>query len=135
MWPPRYGTPLCPLRAPGIIGRGIHRSLEIHRVNTCHDRHGGRSDDPFAWLAQGGDPDVADFLAAGNDHTEAMTAHLRPLRESLFAELKARVVEADITVPARKGLWWYYGRSEAAQEHPLRCRRPAQDDSPPPSIS
>jgi oligopeptidase B len=74
------------------------------------------------------DPDTVAYLEAENAYTEAQTEHLGPLRERLFDEIKARVQETDLSVPARRGPWWYVTRTEEGKQYPIFCRRPAPDD-------
>ena len=65
-------------------------------------------------------PETIAFLEAENAYTEAMTAGQAGLREAIFGEIKARTKETDLSVPSRKGGWWYYvhGRSRASS---TRC--------------
>src|SRR5262249_2403453 len=63
-----------------------------------------------------------------NDWTAASTAHLAELRESLFAEIKARTKETDLSVPTRNHGWWYYGRSFEGREYGTSCRAPGVDE-------
>ena len=80
--------------------------------------------DPYAWLRNRDDPAVVAYLEAENEHTEAATAHLAPLRDQLFQEIKSRVQETDLSVPTRRGDWWYYGRTEEGLQYPILCRKP-----------
>lgn len=40
-----------------------------------------------------------------------MTAHLEPLQQKIFNEIKARTKENDLSVPTRQANWWYYSRT------------------------
>ena len=53
------------------------------------------------------------------------TAPLAPLREQLFDEIKSRMQETDLSVPWRKGRWWYFTRTEEGRSyaHPLPAAR------------
>ncbi len=44
----------------------------------------------------------------------------------------SHILETDLSVPTRKGQWWYYSRTIAARSYPIHCRCPAQEGSPPP---
>jgi oligopeptidase B len=66
-------------------------------------------------------------LKAENDHTDADLAPLAGLREELFEEMKARIKETDMSVPARRGPWWYYSRTEEGRDYAIHCRRPARE--------
>jgi oligopeptidase B len=79
--------------------------------------------DEFAWLADKEDPDTIAYLKAENAYTEAATAHLAALRETLFNEIRSRTQETDLSVPVRRGGYWYYTRTVEGQQYPIRCRR------------
>ncbi len=81
------------------------------------------SDDYF-WLRDREDPAVRAYLDAENRYVDEVMAPLRPLRDRLVTELKARILEDDISVPYRKGDWLYYSRDVAGKEHSVVCRKP-----------
>jgi oligopeptidase B len=97
--------------------------------------HGDDREDPWFWLRDREDPAVLDYLRAENAYTDALLAPLDPLREALFEEMKARIKETDMSVPARRGPWWYYSRTEEGKDYGIHCRRPARgrDELPPAS--
>ncbi len=76
-------------------------------------------------------------LEAENAYTEARTAHLEGLRERIFAEIKGRTLETDLSVPARRGQWWYYGRTVEGKQYGIQCRAPISDlgDWTPPELA
>ena len=55
------------------------------------------------------------------------TAHLQPLREQIFGEIKARTKETDLSVPTRQGDWWYFSRTYAGKQYRVQCRCPITD--------
>ena len=91
-------------------------------------QHGETFTDDYAWLADKDNPEVIAYLNAENAYTEAMTAGLAGLRDTVFAEIKARTQETDLSVPVRKGGWWYYTRTVEGQQYRIHCRRPAAPD-------
>jgi oligopeptidase B len=95
--------------------------------------HGDDREDPWFWLREREDPEVLAYLEAENAYTEQETAPLGGLRGSLFEEMKARIKETDMSVPARRGPWWYYSRTEEGKDYGIHCRRPARgsDELPP----
>ena len=90
-----------------------------------HERtyHGDIVTDEYAWLADKDDPDTIAYLKAENAYTEAVTAGLAPLQDQIFAEIKARTQESDLSVPVRKGDWWQYARTVEGQQYAVHCRR------------
>lgn len=87
-------------------------------------RHGTVVTDDYRWLQKKSDPAVIDYLNAENAYTAAVTAPIQPLADKLTAEIKGRMQEVDLSVPARQGNFYYYTRMEAGKQYPLHCRRP-----------
>jgi len=97
--------------------------------------HGHDREDPWYWLRERDDLEVRAHLEAENAYTDQEMAHLDGLRDGLFEEMKARIKETDMSVPARRGPWWYYTRTEEGKSYPIHCRRPARgrEELPPAS--
>lgn len=98
------------------------------RRSTLRTHHGDTVDDPYEWLRDKDSPEVIAHLEAENAYTESRTAHLEPLRERLFQEIKSRVRETDLSVPTRRGDWWYYSRTEEGSQYAIHCRTAAAGD-------
>ena len=88
-------------------------------------RHGEVVTDDYRWLHKKQDPAVIAYLNAENAYTDAMTADIKPLAEKLYAEIKGRMQEVDLSVPVRRGDYYYYTRMEAGKQYPINCRRRA----------
>ena len=88
--------------------------------------HGHDREDPWYWLRERDDPGVLAYLEAENAYTDEEMAPLDTLRDGLFEEMKARIKETDMSVPARRGPWWYYTRTEEGKSYAIHCRRPAR---------
>jgi oligopeptidase B len=88
--------------------------------------HGDDREDPWFWLREREDPEVLEYLKAENAYTEQEVAPLAGLRRGLFEEMKARIKETDMSVPTRRGPWWYYSRTEEGKDYAIHCRRPAR---------
>jgi len=84
--------------------------------------HGAATEDPWFWMRAVDDPRLAAVLEAENAYTEAVTAPQSDLRETLFHEIKSRVQESDLSVPARRGKWWYQTRTEEGRAYPIHVR-------------
>lgn len=88
-------------------------------------RHGEVVTDDYRWLQKKENPEVIAYLNAENAYTEAMTADIKPLAEKLYGEIKGRIKEADLSVPLRRGNYYYYSRTETGKQYALSCRRHA----------
>ncbi len=102
--------------------------------------HGDTFVDDYEWLRDKESPDTLAYLEQENAYTQARTAHLEVLRETIFGEIKSRTQETDLSVPSRVGDYWYYGRSLEGQQYGISCRCPAGDtgrveDWTPPALS
>src|SRR5215467_3362873 len=104
-----------------------------NRIPTERTHHGDTVIDEYAWLADKQNPDTIAFLEAENAYTEAITAGQGGLRDAIFAEIKGRTKETDLSVPTRKRGWWYYSRTVEGQQYSVHCRRATrgEDERPP----
>src|SRR3977135_4040024 len=73
--------------------------------------HGDVFVDDYEWLRDKTDDEVLGYLRDENAYTEARTAHLESLREAIFKEISDRTLQTDLSVPARRGGYWYYSRT------------------------
>jgi oligopeptidase B len=106
---------------------------QARRVPAERTHHGDTVIDDYSWLAVKDDPETISFLEAENAYTADMTSGQGELRDEIFKEIKARTKETDLSVPVRKGAWWYYSRTIEGQQYAVRCRRATRpDDSRPP---
>lgn len=114
--PPEPTRPTRP--APPVAERREH----------VREFHGDRFIDPYEWLREKDSPRVLEHLEAETAYAEAATAHLGELRERIFQEIRGRVQETDLSVPWRRGDWWYFARTVEGGEHAVQCRVPAEGD-------
>jgi oligopeptidase B len=95
---------------------------------VTHERthHGDTVTDGYAWLIDTEDPRTVAYLEAENAFTDRSTAHLSGLRDTVFNEIKRRTQETDLSVPSRKGGYWYYTRTEEGKQYGIHCRVPVE---------
>ncbi|APT87591.1 MULTISPECIES: S9 family peptidase [Corynebacterium] len=98
---------------------------------TTRQFHGRTFVDNYEWLRDKKSPETLAYLNAENDYTAAKTAHLEQMTENIFQEIKSRVKETDMSVPTRRGGYWYYGRSEEGKNYGYSCRIPVAEGSDP----
>ncbi|HOY35738.1 MAG TPA: S9 family peptidase [Piscinibacter sp.] len=85
--------------------------------------HGETRIDEWHWLREIDNPEVLAHLHAENAHARAWLAPLDGLRDTLYAEMLARIQEDDDEVPWRKNGWWQWSRTETGRQYPLYLRR------------
>lgn len=85
--------------------------------------------DPYAWLQTRGADEVLDYLKAENDYQEHQLNDQQALCETLFQEIKGRILETDLSLPSPWGPYLYYTRTTEGDEYArhYRCPRPADD--------
>jgi len=122
--------------APSTPDDGIHPPVAAIRA-TVRSHHGDDVEDRYEWFRAKEDAEVIAHLEAENAYTQQRTAHLDGLRQRIFDEIKGRTLETDLSVPTRRGDWWYYGRTIEGKQYGIQCRAPlaSPDDWTPPSLS
>ena len=93
--------------------------------------HGRSFVDDYEWLREKDAPETREYLEAENAYTKERTAHLDTLTENIFSEVKSRIKQTDMSVPQRRGKYWYYGRTEEGKEYGYSCRIPVSEGSDP----
>ena len=92
--------------------------------------HGDTVVDPYEWLREKTDPEVIAHLEAENAYADARTAHLEGLRSTLVDEFVGHTQETDLSVPVRRGDWWYITRTTAGHDYPMFTRVPDRGTLP-----
>lgn len=93
-----------------------------------YERHGYVVEDPWHWLKDEGypvveDKDVLAYLKAENQWFEQNMADRKPLIQSLFQEMKARIKEDDSSVPQKDGDWLYWSKFEEGMQYRQHWRK------------
>ncbi|MFZ1412197.1 MAG: S9 family peptidase [Micropruina sp.] len=101
--------------------------------------HGDEVVDDYAWMSDKNDPELLEVLTAENEYCRELTAPLEQLRAEIFADIKARTQETDLSVPDYQthndgAAYWYYARTEEGLDYAIHCRAPAasRDEIPEP---
>jgi oligopeptidase B len=99
------------------------------------EMHGDRVTDNYYWMIdyfkKGPDSTrVVDYLTAENEYLDKMAAGLKPFREKLFVEMKARIKEKDESVPVFRNGYFYYTRTEAGKQYYKYCRKKGSLSAP-----
>ena len=92
--------------------------------------HGDARTDDYFWMREKSDPEVIAYLEAENAYSDAVLAPTKELQETLYAEMKGRIQETDLSVPYRLGDYFYYSRTEEGKQYPIRCRKQSSLDAP-----
>lgn len=100
------------------------------RVEHREVRHGATVIDHYFWLREKSNPEVVQYLEAENAYTDALTKEIKPFEETLYKEMLGRIKQTDLSVPARRGEYLYYSRTEEGKQYPIQCRRKGSMEAP-----
>ena len=94
-----------------------------------YTRHGVTVEDPYHWLRDPAYPDVTDadvlaYLEAENAWFDAAMKPHAALIDTLFAEMKGRIREDDMSVPVQDGAYLYWRAFETGAQYRKWYRRP-----------
>ena len=86
---------------------------------------GAERQDEYYWLRDDTrkDPAMLGYLEAENAYADAVLAPLKPVQDTLYDEIVARIKQDDASVPFRERGYWYYARFETGKDYPIHARR------------
>ncbi|MGW8389438.1 S9 family peptidase [Pseudoduganella sp. HUAS MS19] len=119
---------LLPLLAAPAFAADLPQPPIAEKTQWMETRHGEQVTDDYRWLQEKTNPAVIEYLNAENSYTAAMTESIKPFADTLYKEFKDRTQPVDLSVPARRGDYYYYTRIEAGKQYQLNCRRKAAAD-------
>ncbi|MDQ3557366.1 MAG: S9 family peptidase [Gemmatimonadota bacterium] len=99
----------------------------VPRTDTLHGEV--RTDDYF-WLRDRDNPETIAYLEAENRYTDAAMAHTESLQETLYGEMLGRIQQTDLSVPEKRGPYWYYSRTVEGEQYPIFARKRGSLDAP-----
>ncbi|KAK9091405.1 hypothetical protein Sjap_024582 [Stephania japonica] len=81
--------------------------------------------DNYYWLRDDSrsDPDVLAHIAEENSYTDFVMQSTKPLEDRIYAEIRGRIKEDDISAPTRRGAYYYYEKTMEGKEYVQYCRR------------
>ncbi|CAH9073484.1 unnamed protein product [Cuscuta europaea] len=81
--------------------------------------------DDYYWLRDDSrsDPEILAHLREENDYTDCVMSGTKKLEDEIYAEIRARIKEDDISAPIRLGSYYYYERTQKGKEYVQHCRR------------
>jgi oligopeptidase B len=100
------------------------------KVPHVTEVNGHQMVDNYFWLRDKPHPEVRAYLEAENLYTDAVMKPTEPFQKKLYSEMLGRIKETDVEVPYREGDYFYYTRTEAGKQYPIRCRRKGSMDAP-----
>jgi oligopeptidase B len=90
------------------------------KVDTLH---GQVRVDNYFYMRDRKDPKVIQYLDAENGFTDAMTKHTKALEDSVYDEILGRIKQTDLSVPVKRGPFFYYTRTVEGKSYPIFARK------------
>lgn len=112
-----------PMKAP--VAKKIPKVLKIHGYEIT---------DNYAWLRDRNaqkDPAILEYLNAENTYTEAYTKPHQQLTDELYKEMLGRIKQTDLSVPYKRGDYWYFTKTEEGKQYPTYLRSKTKDGKDP----
>jgi len=100
------------------------------KVPKVTEINGHKMVDNYFWLRDKKNPEVKAYLEAENVYTDAVMKPTEAFQKKLYDEMLSRIKETDVEVPYREGGYFYYIRTEAGKQYPIRCRKKGSMDAP-----
>ncbi|GAU12187.1 hypothetical protein TSUD_01540 [Trifolium subterraneum] len=76
-----------------------------------------------------------DDVAADSRGVPAKRSRTKEIEDKLFAEIRGRIKEEDVSAPLRKGPYYYYTKNLEGKEYVQHCRRLISDNQKVPSVN
>ncbi len=114
-------TALDPTVATPPVTAKVPHVTQIHG----HTRH-----DDYFWLREKSDPAVMEHLKSETAYTEAVMKPTQVLQTTLYDEILSHIKQTDLSVPYRKGEYFYYSRTEEGKQYPIYARKRGGLDAP-----
>ncbi|MBS1547464.1 MAG: S9 family peptidase [Bacteroidetes bacterium] len=109
-------SPPKPVRDPqSSVVNGVERTDEYAWMRLTEEQRNAKA--PDAHTRQ-----VIDHLTKENAYAEQELAPVAGLRNALYAEMKGRIKESDLSVPYRENGFWYRYRYDEGAEYPVHMR-------------
>ncbi|KAM7261599.1 hypothetical protein ACFE04_020676 [Oxalis oulophora] len=107
------------------------------KVEHLMEMFGDKRIDNYYWLRDDSrkSPEVLGYLQKENEYTDYVMSGTKKFEDVLYAEIRGRIQEADVTAPLRKGTYYYYRRTLEGKEYAQHCRRLVPNTASPHSVN
>ncbi len=79
--------------------------------------------DNYFWMRDRADPGTIQYLEEENEYTKARMKHAAALESRLYSEMLGRIQQTDVSVPTKRGDYFYYTRTEEGKQYAIHCRK------------
>lgn len=96
--------------------------------------HGYEIVDNYAWMRDRNekkDPEIIKYLEEENAYTDFHMGKHKGFVDSLYKEMLGRIKQTDLSVPYKKGNYWYFTKVEEGKQYPTFLRSRTSDGASP----
>lgn len=96
--------------------------------------HGYEIVDNYAWMRDRSEKkseEIISYLEAENAYTEHHMGKYQPLVDELYKEMLGRIKQTDLSVPVKRGDYWYFTKVEEGKQYPTFLRSKTPDGKDP----
>ncbi|CAL0320663.1 unnamed protein product [Lupinus luteus] len=106
------------------------------KVKHVMEQFGDVRIDNYYWLRDDSrtNPQVLSYLHQENNYTSSIMSGTKNFEDKLFEEIRGRIKEDDVSVPLRKGNYYYYVKNLEGKEYVQYCRRLIPHNQKVPSV-
>src|SRR5215470_12569579 len=114
---------------PGSAADAPPSPPAARKVPRTIELHGQKVRDDYYWLRDKPSLEVREYLESENAYADAFMTGTEGLQKRLYDEILSRIKETDLTVPYKRGGWFYATRTEAGKQYPIHTRRKGAPDA------
>ncbi len=96
---------------------------EVAKKTYKFNVHDLEIQDDYFWLRERDNEEVLDYLKSENNYTKLKLESTETLQKELYEEMVSRIKETDISVPVKKGDYFYYSRTEKGKQYAIYARK------------
>ncbi|KAE9589289.1 hypothetical protein Lal_00000113 [Lupinus albus] len=118
------------------MSSSLLQSPVAKKVEHVMEQFGDVRIDNYYWLRDDSrtNPQVLSYLRQENNYTNSIMSGTKNFEDKLFEEIRGRIKEDDISVPLRKGNYYYYVKNLEGKEYVQHCRRLIPNNQRVPSV-
>lgn len=119
---------------PAVLAQKDMKPPVAKKVPSVLKIHGYEITDNYAWMRDRNDkkaPEIIKYLEDENAYVEHHMGKHQPFVDSLYKEMLGRIKQTDLSVPVKRGDYWYFTKVEEGKQYPTFLRSKTQDGSNP----
>lgn len=119
---------------PAVLAQKDMKPPVAKKVPSVLKIHGYEITDNYAWMRDRNekkDPEIIKYLEDENAYVEHHMGKHQPFVDSLYKEMLGRIKQTDLSVPVKRGNYWYFTKVEEGKQYPTFLRSKTQDGANP----